>query len=1026
MNSIHNGKTNAVRGSRIRAAAIALAWTSGAAALAAGAAAPAYAQQVNASLRGTVTAEGGVSQVTVVNVNTGLTRTSTVSADGRYQFASLPPGTYRLEITTPNGVRNTDEFQLAVAQDGVFDFDLTPTPAAEANEGEVIITGGRIRSMEGGEVGTNITQRQIATMPQNNRNFLAFADLAPGVQMVNGTSGQTRLQGGAQDSRTVNVFIDGVGQKDYVLKNGITGQDSSEGNPFPQLAVGEYRVISSNYKAEFDQVSSVAITAVTKSGTNDFKGEAFIDFTNQSLRDKRPNELQSTKVKTKDFQFGGALGGPIVKDVLHFFVTYEGKRRQSPRDITPGMSRSVSFFPSQYQSLFGPTTETFNEDLYFAKLSFQPTSSDIIDLSGKYRKESGEFIGNGVNALSTISSQDVEEKRGLLRWEHTADNWVNEAKLTFEESRWAPTPRLFGNGQLFRYAAPVPGSSPVTIERGDLLRIGGGSNYQDKGQRGWGIQNDFTWTGFERHTIKAGVKAKWVTLKSITLNGFNPVYSYNVAYNPGGGTFNDTVPYRLTFGAATGGGNPTVESDNFQFGAFIQDDWEITDRLTLNLGLRWDYERTPSYLDFVTPADSVIAMSPANYPNLIGANYNINDFISTGKERKAFTGAWQPRIGFSYEFDEEGRFVAFGGFGRSYDRNQFDFLRQEITAGSYSTRTFNFITGDPYIDGGCAVVGPTCRVWDPVYLTEAGRQQLLAGAGSGGARELNFMSNKLKVPYSDQFSLGFRARVTPLFEAEVGYSHVESKDGFAFLLGNRRPGGLFFPAAPAAPSSPFNISPPGYGNILLGTNGLETKADSAYVKLTKSYSAASPWSFAATYTYTEAMENRQFGETSSFDFSSIAEHPWARSSGARKHRLVATGSVDLPIGVTLSGKFQIASPPYLKALVSTAGDTAAGIPPKRTVVANEAFGNGDRWGFRQMDLAVIKYIPFKFLSDESRLMVRVDIINLFNDYNYIDYNNGPADSTRTPTSPTIYREISGIGIGGNPTRTIKLSAGFSF
>ena len=83
-------------------------------------------------------------------------------------------------------------------------------------------------------------------------------------------------------------------------------------------------------------------------------------------------------------------------------------------------------------------------------------------------------------------------------------------------------------------------------------------------------------------------------------------------------------------------------------------------------------------------------------------------------------------------------------------------------------------------------------------------------------------------------------------------------------------------------------------------------------------------------------------------------------------------------------------------------------------------------GLRQFDLAIIKYIPFRFISDESRLRLRLDIINLFNDRNFVDYNNNPADNTRTPSSPTIYREISGIGVGGNPPRTVKVSAGFSF
>jgi hypothetical protein len=252
---------------------------------------PAHAQEVNASLRGTITVEGGASQVTAIEVNTGITRSTTVDSDGSYNFPSLRAGTYRLEVTTPGGVRRTDSFTLTVAQNALLDFDLAaPPPQAEGvppaagGDTDIVVVGTRIRSMEGGEVGANISQRLIDQLPQNNRNFLAFADLAPGVQFITADNGQSRLQGGAQDSRTVNIFIDGVGQKDYVLKNGVTGQDSTIGNPFPQSAIGEYRVISSNYKAEFDQVSSVAITALTKSGTNEFHGDAFVDFTNEKLR----------------------------------------------------------------------------------------------------------------------------------------------------------------------------------------------------------------------------------------------------------------------------------------------------------------------------------------------------------------------------------------------------------------------------------------------------------------------------------------------------------------------------------------------------------------------------------------------------------------------------------------------------------------------------------------------------------------------------------------------------------------------
>ena len=387
---------------------------------------PAWAQQSQASLRGVITTEAGnpATQVTIVEVNTGFRRTVQVGADNSYNFASISPGTYRMEIQQQQGSRNTDNFQLLVGQNAQLNLDLTKSNAAAAEPtgdvddaavadagaaDDIVVTGSSIRTLEGGEVGVNITERLIDQLPQVNRNFLAFADLAPGVQFNTGANGNSSIRGGAQASNSVNVFIDGVSQKDYVLKNGITGQDSTQGNPFPQLAIGEYRVISSNYKAEFDQVSSVAITAVTKSGTNEFHGEGFVDFTNQDMRAKRPIEIQNQtdKVDTRDMQFGGALGGPIIKDVAHFFVTYEGKRQQVPVDIQPGNGVAVSTIPSEYQDIFGAYNRKFNEDLYFGKIDVAPTTADLLEFSVKYRKETGQSIDSGSNAYESRTDTDT-------------------------------------------------------------------------------------------------------------------------------------------------------------------------------------------------------------------------------------------------------------------------------------------------------------------------------------------------------------------------------------------------------------------------------------------------------------------------------------------------------------------------------------------------------------------------------------------------------------------------------------------
>ncbi len=996
--------------------------------------APAAVAQVGqASLRGTITAtpDNPVVDVTAIEVATGLRRTVAAGADGSYNFASLRAGTYRLDIRLSNGTRSSDEFTLRVGQSFGLDIDLSapaagePAPADEtqgpaAEEDAIIVTGTRLRSLEGGQVGINITPRLIEQLPQNNRNFLAFADLAPGVRLVEqGSDGQVSIQGGAQRSNSVNVFIDGISQKDYVLRGGITGQDSTPGNPFPQLAIGEYQVLSSNYKAEFDQVSSVAITATTKSGTNEFHGEGFFDYTDQSLRDRRPTEIFPTpidKIETMDKQFGAALGGPIIRDVAHFFASYEGKRQQRPIDILPGNGTPISSLPSEYQDLFGSFNNRFKEDLYFAKIDISPTDSDLVEFSGKYRDESGFQLGSGVATLSTGNEANVKEWRGLARWQHTSDDWINDFRVAYEDVTWSPRPAVFDNGQRF-FATLRDGTS---VSRFELFRTGGGLNFQEKGQRGWTVQDDFTWTGFDGHTIKAGVKARWIKLQTVEQNLFNPLFSYD-ANLFGQTSFNNTLPFRLEFGAPGDFGTPEVESNNFQFGVYLQDDWDVTDRLTLNLGLRWDYERTPAYLDFVTPASNLTAVSAANYPNLANADYDINDYISTGNNRKAFTGAFQPRIGFSYRLDEEGRFTVFGGYGRSYDRNQFDFLQQELSFGAFPQRVFQF-QGNNSIASEACTPSSVCIPWDPAYLTPEGRQRLL-GTALGGGRELRFINNDLKTPYSDQFSLGLRTRFNPV-QLEVGYTRIESRDGFVWLLGNRRPDGSFFFDNPASttdtPGAPFGFAPNGFGSIIIGTNGIETNADSAYVKLTKGYSASSPWSLDATYTFTDAEENRQFGETFSLDFPSIEDYPFLRSTGVPRHRFVMAGTVDVPLGVSLSAKFQIESPLYQVAFLDTA------VPFERTVVGRFREGNGDRWGRRQLDFAATKYFPVPFLGDDASIRLRVDIINVMNDRNYVDFNNNPNDNSRTDGTPHIYGERSSYSIGGNPPRTVKLSAGFSF
>ncbi|MEO8017965.1 MAG: carboxypeptidase regulatory-like domain-containing protein, partial [Pseudomonadota bacterium] len=288
-----------------------------------------WTQSADATLRGKAPAD---TDVTAKNVATGATRRTHAGSDGSYTLVGLPPGTYRVDA----GPGTETVVTLSVASTATLDL-TAGSGAAEAPEAplqEVTVTGRRLNEVRTSEVGATVSQAQIETVPQMTRNFLEFADTVPGVVFEVDSQGKTAIHGGAQNDNGVNVYIDGVGQKGYV-RSGVSGQaGDTQGNPFPQLAIGEYKVITSNYKAEYDQLSSAAITALTKSGTNSFEGQAFGTYSQDNWRARTPGEHASgIKTESETKEYGLAFGGPIIEDKLHFFFTYEAKRYQTPATV---------------------------------------------------------------------------------------------------------------------------------------------------------------------------------------------------------------------------------------------------------------------------------------------------------------------------------------------------------------------------------------------------------------------------------------------------------------------------------------------------------------------------------------------------------------------------------------------------------------------------------------------------------------------------------------------------------------------
>jgi len=945
---------------------------------------PAAAQLSTSTIRGHVTGPSAPgARVSATNVATGFSARATVGTDGAYSLTGLPPGTYRIEVAGQGFDQKTQDYTVQVGQTAELDISVGPTVAKVDT---IVVSGNRLLETKTSEIATYITPRQMERLPQVTRNFLAFADLAPGVQFVTNSDGSTRLQGGAQNATGVNVFIDGVSQKNYVLQGGITGQDSSRGNPFPQSAISEYKVITQNYKAEFDQVSSAAITAVTRSGTNEFHVDGFYDHTSQSWRAATPAELKAggNKTESKQDQYGLTLGGPIIQDRMHYFFSYEGKDNKDPKTVVLGGGASPSLLPPDVASQVGPTNAPFKEDLVFGKIDWQVDDSQYLELTAKYRKEHELTNVTGQNAQSWGTLKENNETRLDLKHQWTTDRWMNEGHVTYEDAYWRPRPNSSGNGSIFETGGGAA-----------IINVGGGRDFQNKGQKGWSLQDDLTLTPIDwkgSHVFKVGAKVKWVTLDAQELSPVNPQFHYDVAYST-------TVPYRVEWGVPVGGvGNGKATSKDTQFGLYAQDDWEVNRNLTLNAGVRWDYENSPSFNDYVTPPDVVAALRGWSNINNSKAGFNVNDFISTGSNRSSYKGEFQPRLGFSYDIGANQRQVVFGGYGRSYDRNIFDYLQLERTKSTFPTANFNF-SGDP--NHPCS--GATCVPFDPSFLTPAGLAGLV-GTATGAGREIDLINNDIKMPHSDQFTLGLR-QVFGDWNTSIAYSYIESKDGFAFLLGNRLPDGSFF--APGSTwGSPFGSPIPGFGALILGVNGIETRTNAVYATAEKPYSRSSGWGVTATYTYSDAKENRQFGEHYALDYPDLSGYGWKRSGGVYKHRLVATGLYDFPWGMNGSAKLTLATglPKY--------GQNCLG------GFNNCVFDQFNANVFRQLDLALSKEFTF---ANRTTLRIRADVLNVFNWYNWDGYDTWSG----APGDPNLNKGHPDGSII-LPTREFKLSVGFTF
>ena len=907
---------------------------------------PAAGQTTTGNVRGFVRNAQGVAvsnaTVSARDVATNALRTALANESGAYYLAGLRPGEYELTVQMLGFGNAQRTVRVLIGQTIEVDFALSEQ-AVQLQGIEVVTTP--VQETRTSEVATNVTRDQIENLPLRDRNFLNLAQLAPGVRAQQ--SGQTRrtFAAGALPSEAVNVFVDGASYKNDVLQGGVAGQDASQGNPFPQNAVQEFRVVTQNYKAEYQKAASAIITATTRSGTNDWEVSAFgYNICSDCIaRDAVQRRDGLTAPDFKRWQFGGTVGGPLQQDRLFFFGSYEGNFRDAPVNVVPG-SPSVPIPGVNPQQYAGAFNTEFREHLGFAKLTYRPAGAHTFDFSANIRRET-DVRGFG-GQTSRESSENVKNDvyTGVANWKYARGAWLNEVQFSVQRYRWNPVP--LNEGEVGR-------------DYQGVIRIGGRDTRQEFTQDRISIRNDLSRAGINlggEHAFKGGVSVDFLGYVAEKFFVANPVFRFRAAEN-----------FAAPFEASVGFGDPRIKADNTQFGVYIQDDWSVTPRFELNLGIRWDIETNMINNDHVTPQqvrDSLSGPLRSRLRPVVDELGGLDEYFTDGDDRPIYLGAFQPRLGASLDLSGNQSTVLFAGFGIYYDRQFWNTLLDEDFRRQFKVIRICFGTA-PRGDCQNGVTPWNDRYFDPDEL------RALANTGHAGAPEIFLIRNDTKPPKNYQYSAGLRHRLGSLL-ATATFTGSRGYNGIAYIFGGQGLG-------------------PSYSNLLIADPRVESRYRSLQVKLEKPLLPTTRWGGALAYTLGKAEQKGDYFFSLDGRFQSVDEYPWrpardfTNTVGDQRHTIVINGVVRLPYEILFSSLMNFGSgfPQY--ATDCSAAGCGLGIerqyfyaPPKEPFL-----GIGHVFANQNVDFRAEKAFT---LPSGHQVGLNVDLFNAFNQANWGCYD----------------------------------------
>jgi hypothetical protein len=947
--------------------------------------------------------------VTATNTNTNVARTTVTNAEGLYSLPGLEPGAYTVQAGLAGFASSTQTgVTLSVNQTITVDIQLG---LAGVTENIIVAGASPLIEVTQSKVSATIRTQEVENLPLITRNLNGLLSLLPGSKPVAVHHPLKRQQGsvsfGGSGGRNVVPVVDGGDNRDNIVGGAMVGL-SVEG-------VEEFQVATHQFSAADGRSAGAAVTILTKSGTNAVRGSGFFFDRDKAITAKdyytKLNNLPELPYSRQ--QYGGSVGGPIVRNRAFFFAAAEGIRERTAITMPDKPYNEYQLLVPFGAKIERSIEKPYWDAMYTGKGNIQLNQNQ--SLIARFAGQRNSATNGGKTQSIDLSSTQIEDNEywdAVAQHSWTIGNrFLNQFTVHASHAYSVNDSSGISGGPYF---TNYPNVKPIPITSNLLFpfgRTGASGGSYDAGQDLWQIKDTMT---LQRgsHAVKMGGDYTWMPSlgghccllwgqftffddPSVILSNSNGRYPQGFQ-TPG-------IVRQWNQGADIKTNNYSL-SGTRQIGAYIQDDWRLGRRLTLNLGVRYDVD-----LNFYNQEDAPQGLT-GEVLRAIGSPY--------GGFAKRPTKDISPRVGFAYDAGGDGRRVLRGGYGLYFDRI---IIQNHYQSFYMNKRPISF---DRLLLNTAIGVGQlaTYRFGiDPPPPQPPAVSEFPGAFPPGQSVNGAWIDPDSKDPRSHQFHIGYSHELAPSTVLSADYTHVTGLNDFKEIQINQFKNGVrtLAPALAAVYGDPNLLGP-----IRIESYINKSRYDELAVQLERRLERATLrviYTLSGAYAYGGEISTSANQTLLAQDMENLfAPGEWGPTASDERHRLVVFGVFDLPGGLQVSPVFQTATArPYnLLAGLDLNADGNLTDRYMDPATGQQVSVNSERGDpFTLLDARVTKF--FTLGQENRKLGVFVEFFNLFNTANFGREYQGNARST-------LFKQPIGFIPGAGYPFQVQLGARFEF